>query len=1249
MAFVVGELVAPVSLDPKPFEKGLDETKKKGENWAQQTGEALSKAGTGMEKFGRGWTTGVTLPIVGAGAAVITTAASFESSMNRVKGLTGATGDEFDKLRDQARELGATTQYSASEAADGMGFLAMAGFKTNEILGAMPSVLELAASAQMDLASAADITSNILTGYGKNVGELGHVNDVLVKAMTSANVDLNMLGESLKYVGPVASGVGMDFEEVAAAVGLMGNAGIQGCYDGETDVLTKDGWKPWPAVTTEDEFATYNADTGEMEYQNATRLIQYRHTGKMYRVANLHIDLMVTPDHRMWVKRRGRENYEVLRAHELAGKTARYRAGGIKWKGADPQTYRVSGFEQDRASWVKNVPAVGIDAEVWATFLGWYISEGSCDYRDGNYRVRITQRPGATRDRMRQVLAKLPWPVFEGKNGFSIITEQLYRQVEPLGKTAEKHIPRYAKNWSPRLLNYLLVALLEGDGDANKAYYTSSQKLADDVSEIALKLGYATSVILRPYKTSIIRGRKVSPTGPQWKVNIRGSHLEPWYDPNAYKGVHGGRLNGARGGGAEEWVDFDGEVYCAEVPNHLLIVRRNGKVIVSGNSMAGTSLRQAITALINPTKQAKGIMQELRLEVTDSEGNLKSLTEIVGGLEESGATAADMMALFGQRAGPAMVSLVEQGSEALGDFTANLKDSEGAAKAIAEVNMQGAKGAFLELKSAGEELALSIADSGILEQITDIATSFANWLRETSKTNPELLKLGVNVALAAAAAGPLLSVTGKVSKGIGGILTLTGKLIPSLGGTATGLGSAGGAAVGAGTKFAALGAAAGPIALVAGGLIALAIIAKQNKDHFNDLTAEARELDRAMAGASSAFEDAQEKFDNTSASTIAAAELAEAYIDRLVELEEAGLDTAESQREYAGIVERLRELIPDINIELDEQTGLIVDGAGALRDQVQAWKELAIQQAMQEQVTEMVKAHTEALVELTKSKYRYAEIEEELNNLISGQAGVVKDLARELGISEEETRKMLDSSSKLNGLLSRSGAVGDLTEDYLHFGHSIGETRTKMEELAESIRDGETTAADLAEELNVTEQAVQDFLDALDSDPIEGTREKLGELDDEIVNAGENARTAAEGAGESIGQGMADGLDNKRKAVAAAAKGLADSATHQIRSTLQIASPSKVAIGWGKNIAEGLAIGMEDSGILQDASMAMADMIHLPQMATPQAAGNVSNTVPININVYGDVTKDTVTAIGDTVRKGVGSILQERGVVGGFR
>ena len=217
----VGDLVVKLKADAKDLEEGL-----KGAE------SSLKRTGDKMKGIGKKMSLGITAPIAGIGVGAIMTGANFEKGMNRVKALTGTTGAEFDSLRQQAKDLGSSTAFTANQASEAMGFLAMAGFKSNDILGAMPGVLNLAAAAQVDLGEAADITSNILTGFGLDVSELSRVNDVLVKGMTSANVDLSQLGEAMKYVGPVAASAGMDFEETAAAIALLGNAGIQGSMAG---------------------------------------------------------------------------------------------------------------------------------------------------------------------------------------------------------------------------------------------------------------------------------------------------------------------------------------------------------------------------------------------------------------------------------------------------------------------------------------------------------------------------------------------------------------------------------------------------------------------------------------------------------------------------------------------------------------------------------------------------------------------------------------------------------------------------------------------------------------------------------------------------------------------------------------------------------------------------------------------------------------------------------------------------------
>lgn len=158
----------------------------------------------------------------------------FNVGMSKVQALTrlDKSSDEFKMLREQARELGATTAFTANQVAQGQAFYAMAGFKPEQIKNAMPGTLAMSLAGDIDLGTTADIGSNILTGFKLDSDQMGRVSDVLVGAFTRSNTSLTMLGDTMKYVAPVASGLGVDLETAAAATGKLGDAGIQGSMAG---------------------------------------------------------------------------------------------------------------------------------------------------------------------------------------------------------------------------------------------------------------------------------------------------------------------------------------------------------------------------------------------------------------------------------------------------------------------------------------------------------------------------------------------------------------------------------------------------------------------------------------------------------------------------------------------------------------------------------------------------------------------------------------------------------------------------------------------------------------------------------------------------------------------------------------------------------------------------------------------------------------------------------------------------------
>ncbi|WP_319507885.1 phage tail tape measure protein [uncultured Methanolobus sp.] len=224
----IGELIVSIIGDVSHIKKAFDEVSSQ----AGQMGKKFQETGKQMTSAGKTLSTYVTAPILGLGAVAFHTASSFDDSMRKVKAISQATGEEFKQMTDLARELGRTTRFSANEAAEGMQYLAMAGFSTSEVMESIDDMLSLAAAGAIDLGNAADIASNVLTGFNLEASEAGRVADVLAKASASSNTDITQLGQAMSYVAPLAAAMGISMEETASIIGKMSDAGVQGSRAG---------------------------------------------------------------------------------------------------------------------------------------------------------------------------------------------------------------------------------------------------------------------------------------------------------------------------------------------------------------------------------------------------------------------------------------------------------------------------------------------------------------------------------------------------------------------------------------------------------------------------------------------------------------------------------------------------------------------------------------------------------------------------------------------------------------------------------------------------------------------------------------------------------------------------------------------------------------------------------------------------------------------------------------------------------
>lgn len=194
-----------------------------GEKW-QSAGDKIAGAGKKL------------LPVTGvvtaAGTAAVKTAADFESAMSKVAAVSGATGSDLDALTKKAREMGSRTKFSASEAAEAMNYMAMAGWKTEDMLSGIEGVMNLAAASGEDLAVTSDIVTDAMTAFGLTAKDSKHFADVLAAASSNANTNVSMMGETFKYCAPIAGSLGFSVEDTVEAIGLMANAGIKSAQAG---------------------------------------------------------------------------------------------------------------------------------------------------------------------------------------------------------------------------------------------------------------------------------------------------------------------------------------------------------------------------------------------------------------------------------------------------------------------------------------------------------------------------------------------------------------------------------------------------------------------------------------------------------------------------------------------------------------------------------------------------------------------------------------------------------------------------------------------------------------------------------------------------------------------------------------------------------------------------------------------------------------------------------------------------------
>lgn len=235
MSVNMGQAIGYLDLDTSKFKSGFKSALADLKTFQSQTAtskDKLAAFSSAATSTGRSLTKGLTVPIAGIGAAAVAVTAKFDAGMSKVQAISGATSGEMEKLRAKAKEMGAQTKFSATESAEAFNYMAMAGWKTNDMLDGIEGIMNLAAASGEDLATTSDIVTDALTAFGLSAEDSTHFADVLAAASSNANTNVSMMGETFKYVAPVAGALGFNVEDVSTAIGLMANSGIKGSQAG---------------------------------------------------------------------------------------------------------------------------------------------------------------------------------------------------------------------------------------------------------------------------------------------------------------------------------------------------------------------------------------------------------------------------------------------------------------------------------------------------------------------------------------------------------------------------------------------------------------------------------------------------------------------------------------------------------------------------------------------------------------------------------------------------------------------------------------------------------------------------------------------------------------------------------------------------------------------------------------------------------------------------------------------------------
>jgi len=637
---------------------------------------------------------GAYMAVIGAVKDTIKTWVDLEREMGRVATVTRGTEEDLQRLKAEVIDYSRSASRGFKEAATAMYALGSAGLTVEEQLAGMEHIMDLSIGTLGNTEQIAKLVAGAYNVFGDSIDQVTtssekfkYIADILAYTYSNQQVELSEIANAMTYVASVGSLVNVNFEDLVATIGFLNTGMLKGCVSEDTEILTNQGWKFFKDLDKTEKVATLNPEINELEYQKPIRYIDYKYNGKMLWQKSRFLNFLFTPNHNIWSKKgrkRNKSNYEFKKADEIKGYSRSYMRGAL-WQGKEEKYFILPSVNLNYGGYTTNSEKKQFKMDDWLQLLAWYLSEGNCKYKDQNgtknksyYKVKIYQSNNKNRENIKKLLNKLKIKFYESDKGTSLVinSKQLSFYFGQFGNSHEKYIPYYVKKLSSRQIKIFLKIYCLGDGRGdlgkdgnNSEITTNSVKMRDDLMELAIKTGLSATYALYGGESSFNQNY------PIWKIYI-SNKIEFNFNQKANESMK--KYSSYKVNSKEEWIDYKGKVYCVEVPNNIIMIRRKGKTVWTGNSKAGTSLFNAFIRLATQSER----LGELGVafdpsKPLDYRNVMLQLHKIYGDQANSLTALKELMEVFGRRGGRAIAQIVDEydrWQKTIADTEANFKD-----------------------------------------------------------------------------------------------------------------------------------------------------------------------------------------------------------------------------------------------------------------------------------------------------------------------------------------------------------------------------------------------------------------------------------------------------------------------------------------------------------------------------------------------------------------------------------------------